>query len=62
MKQREETVRFIEAQMRGETESYVKKETKTHYGYCDLHELLDFIYGKPATEAEHIVNPNPIKL
>jgi hypothetical protein len=59
MKPREEVARFIERQMETAHDK-PNKHKRTHYGFQDARELLDFIYeGLPVRDAERIVNTNP---
>lgn len=57
MKQREDVARFIEAQMGGDHVCKRDKAGCQHYGWQDLRELLDFIYGsEPLNDKENLVN------
>jgi hypothetical protein len=61
VKSREEVARFIECQMETAHEQ-TDKHRRTHYGYQDARRLLDFIYdGEPTTDAERLVNTQPLK-
>lgn len=59
MKTREEVARFIEQQMKSPCSDEIdrKKHGKHHYGWQELRQLMDFIYGgDPATEAERMTS------
>lgn len=45
MKSREETARFIESQMAFDHHCRRDKKDRVHYGWQELRELMDFIYG-----------------
>lgn len=42
---REDVARFIEAQFSGEAPKI--PESLSHYGLCELRQLMDYIYGGP---------------
>lgn len=54
MKTREESARFIEAQLKYDWVPKLEKGIQFHYGKQELRELMDFIYGGPPEEREMI--------
>ena len=52
MKTREETARFIERQMHWSHKCKFEKGSRAHYGWQELKELMDFIYGGEPNDAE----------
>ena len=62
MKHRAIVARFIEAQM-GEVQTTREKRDRSHYGFQELRDLLDFIYGSPPeNQQQKIVNDAPNKI
>lgn len=54
LKTREEVARFVEKQMGALHVCKFPKGSFCHYGYQELRELLDFIYGDSPTEIEKL--------
>lgn len=56
-KTREEAARFAESQFAWPTTYKVseKKKAAHHYGKCEVHDLLDFIYGGPPEKPEEFM-------
>ena len=52
MKNREEVARFVESQLESEVPKTREKKGKHHYGFQELRELMDFIYGGEPENAE----------
>lgn len=52
MKTREQAARFIELQMHWSHKCKLEKGSKTHYGWQELRELMDFIYEASPRENE----------
>ena len=63
MRKREDTARFIEAQMTDTSELlYAAKHQRVHYGWHELRILMDFIYeGHPQTDAENLKSDRSIR-
>ena len=56
MKTREEVAEFVRKQMhwsyKGQDREQYCKKYCTHYGWVELKELMDFLYGGPPTNKE----------
>jgi hypothetical protein len=58
MKSRNETVEFIQNQMgAGSPEVDKRKNGRHHYGWVELRDLMDFLYGPMKSEDKPLVNP-----
>lgn len=55
MKARDEVARFIKLQMNFETDA-AKNKPHHHYGFQELKELMDFIYGCPPENKEQEIH------